>query len=459
MSRRARRFAVRAALVAPRLLPVVAVEVLAQSAQPVVAWEAGGGLTRGPGATGEAPVGWRDDGRLGSALRWSGPFGALSFDGAAALRGGAWQGAGRASALVVTPAWRGLRLSVSGEGRLAPVDAPALLPIGALATPSPTLAPDARAQLAGDARLSWARGRGGMWLGVDGARARRVRADDAPAGVPATAALRPRAERIAAGAWRQLGGLVLGVTFGSRAVQVPGSALRITMDSVPNGTRIRADSSGPGPNYPLITETIWKYSADTTAATTARLRRWSEIEARAGWARGRVTLDAAAGLRPRFAGVAGAAWLEGTGSLAFGSRTALVAGGGTLPARTAGGVARTFFTLGLRVAPRALHRPLLPPVVRPVATDFEVRGAPAGQYVFSVRLPGARGVELSGDFTGWKPVALRQVSADRWEVALPVTPGTHRCNVRVDGDRWIAPPGTTTVDDDFNGVVGLIVVP
>jgi hypothetical protein len=31
-------------------------------------------------------------------------------------------------------------------------------------------------------------------------------------------------------------------------------------------------------------------------------------------------------------------------------------------------------------------------------------------------------------------------------------------NLRVDGERWIAPPGTATIDDDFNGRVGLVIV-
>jgi hypothetical protein len=39
-----------------------------------------------------------------------------------------------------------------------------------------------------------------------------------------------------------------------------------------------------------------------------------------------------------------------------------------------------------------------------------------------------------------------------------MTPGTHRVNVRVNGDTWTAPPGMPTVDDEFNGRVGIIVV-
>jgi hypothetical protein len=67
-------------------------------------------------------------------------------------------------------------------------------------------------------------------------------------------------------------------------------------------------------------------------------------------------------------------------------------------------------------------------------------------------------VELSGDFTGWKPVSLRRVRGDDWAVALPLDVGTHRVNMRVDGGVWVAPPGMTTTSDDFAGEVGLLVV-
>src|SRR6185503_20791010 len=81
-----------------------------------------------------------------------------------------------------------------------------------------------------------------------------------------------------------------------------------------------------------------------------------------------------------------------------------------------------------------------------------------GRYLITVRSPGARQVELSGDFTGWKPVSLRRIRGDDWSVALPLEAGTHRVNIRVDGGVWVAPPGMTTTSDDFAGEVGLLVV-
>jgi hypothetical protein len=73
-------------------------------------------------------------------------------------------------------------------------------------------------------------------------------------------------------------------------------------------------------------------------------------------------------------------------------------------------------------------------------------------------VPNARTVELSGDFTGWKPMALTRAGNDRWEATLPITPGIHRLAIRVDGDAWTPPPGVNAVPDEFQGTVGVIVV-
>ena len=63
------------------------------------------------------------------------------------------------------------------------------------------------------------------------------------------------------------------------------------------------------------------------------------------------------------------------------------------------------------------------------------------------------------DFTDWQPVAMRHVANDEWELAMQIAPGAHRLNIRVDGGEWRAPPGAGTAQDEFNGVVGLVVIP
>jgi hypothetical protein len=64
-----------------------------------------------------------------------------------------------------------------------------------------------------------------------------------------------------------------------------------------------------------------------------------------------------------------------------------------------------------------------------------------------------------GDFTDWLPAGLRQMEPDLWRVTLPISPGRHRLNLRVNGGPWGVPAGTTPVADDFQGVVGAVVVP
>ena len=76
-----------------------------------------------------------------------------------------------------------------------------------------------------------------------------------------------------------------------------------------------------------------------------------------------------------------------------------------------------------------------------------------------VLLDGARTVEVMGDFTDWRPVALTLVTPTQWEVQLSVAPGVHRVNVRINGGGWFAPAGTRAEETEFGGVVGVLVVP
>ena len=54
---------------------------------------------------------------------------------------------------------------------------------------------------------------------------------------------------------------------------------------------------------------------------------------------------------------------------------------------------------------------------------------------------------------------MRHVVNDEWELAMQIAPGAHRLNIRVDGGEWRAPPGAGSAQDEFNGVVGLVVIP
>jgi 1,4-alpha-glucan branching enzyme len=96
--------------------------------------------------------------------------------------------------------------------------------------------------------------------------------------------------------------------------------------------------------------------------------------------------------------------------------------------------------------------------VRPATSSLEVARLDGVGYELTLHVPDARVVELSGDFNGWQPVVLHQTRPDVWETTLSVGPGTYHVNVRVNGDRWVAPPGLVTIADEFNGTVGLLIL-
>jgi hypothetical protein len=75
-----------------------------------------------------------------------------------------------------------------------------------------------------------------------------------------------------------------------------------------------------------------------------------------------------------------------------------------------------------------------------------------------VRAPGARLVEVMGDFTDWEPVQLK-LMGDAWRFETPLRSGVRRLNVRVDGGPWSVPVGATLEHDDFGTAVGTIPVP
>lgn len=74
------------------------------------------------------------------------------------------------------------------------------------------------------------------------------------------------------------------------------------------------------------------------------------------------------------------------------------------------------------------------------------------------RAPGAERVELMGDFTDWEPVLLERAGKQLWKLTVHLPPGRYRLNVRLDGGKWLAPAGSTALEDDFQGSVGTIVV-
>ena len=86
-------------------------------------------------------------------------------------------------------------------------------------------------------------------------------------------------------------------------------------------------------------------------------------------------------------------------------------------------------------------------------------GSSADVRMVRVRVSGAQRVEVMADFTEWEPVHLVQGLTGEWEAKMRIPAGPHRLNVRVDGGEWLVPTNVARVTDEFNGLVGVIVLP
>jgi hypothetical protein len=108
--------------------------------------------------------------------------------------------------------------------------------------------------------------------------------------------------------------------------------------------------------------------------------------------------------------------------------------------------------LSLRVGGAPSRRASLP---KPAG----VRGPRAGTTRLALRAPGARVVELAGDFTEWKFVAATRAANGVWYADLQIPPGQYRYAFRINGTEWRVPDGATAVDDGFGGKSAWITVP
>jgi hypothetical protein len=161
------------------------------------------------------------------------------------------------------------------------------------------------------------------------------------------------------------------------------------------------------------------------------------------------------------------------------SRLALVANAGAYPTDlTQGYPGGRFATVALRIASRdersveraVIHTSTVAPAdLSPVAkavnetrdagvTSLEVRTVGGTQRVLRIYAPSARAVEINGDFTHWQAVPLARGSDGWWSITRTMAPGTYQMNVRIDGGRWLAPPGLLTTSDEFGGTIGILTI-
>ncbi|MEO7997902.1 MAG: glycogen-binding domain-containing protein [Gemmatimonadaceae bacterium] len=380
--------------------------------------------------------GWLGVRAIGGALRFNNPF--LQFNADGVVRDGdvTTHATGGASALAASPSWNGLRISATANVRHVPNDGlsnfkydPFLLASWA----PPPVVPTWQSNVA--ASVSYARNSAGVWLRANSRQ-----------GAGTGDSLSRWA--FASGLNYQLRSVVLGLSMG---MQHASSSSRWSTTTLVAHKPVQTDT-GPKVDSATI------FTPQTDSGFTNAWKRWSEAAATVGWASGRFALDAMLAARPRLGNSRAATWGEASGTVAVTSRVALVASMRTSPQLPGVPFAeRRVASVGLRVAPPSFWRPAPPSPIRSASRSFNVKASAPGEYTITLSVPNARSVELAGDFTAWKAVTLRQVNATRWEIVLKVDPGSHRCNVRIDGADWVAPPGVPAVNDEFNGRVGLFV--
>lgn len=189
---------------------------------------------------------------------------------------------------------------------------------------------------------------------------------------------------------------------------------------------------------------------------------------------GRLMFDGSLGVRSRSQGGGHGVYGEATGTFALGTWVSLVLAGGRYPTDpTRGSVAGRYLGLGLRFSAvprrradaRAARRSGLSgfgsadPSDTPLpSAELQPCDCVGGRLTIVAGT--AAVVEVSGDFTDWEPVAL--APSDRpgtWRFAAPIPPGTYRFNIRIDRGEWIVPAGVTRLEDEYEGQVGLLIVP
>lgn len=367
---------------------------------------------------------WLAQRATGGTFRFDHPFVQITAD--AVLRDGdiSTRATGGLSAWAATPAWKNWRISLSAVERHVPNDLAAEVKRDSALLASwigPAKAPSWGSTTS--LGIAYTRRSTGVWL-----RANRHMGAGASDSLSAMS--------VTAGLLHQLGNAALGLQFNTRSVYRQGfPAILVTLPA--------PGDAGP-PEYD----------------STGTWRRWTDIGTTFGWGHGRLALDATINLRPRSGLQQQTVWGDAAGTAAISSRVAVVASWRTNTPPLPGTVnsARQAGSLGLRIAAPALWRSSMPAPIRSTARTFAVAQSGPGQYVISISVPNARTVELAGDFTTWTSVSLRQISTSRWEVRIRAAPGTHQCNIRVDGAEWVPPPGLPSIRDEFNGRVGFFVI-
>jgi hypothetical protein len=242
--------------------------------------------------------------------------------------------------------------------------------------------------------------------------------------------------RIQAGGWGRLGRVDFGFWLKRTGLSVPGDQ---TLGQE------RGDSLVSG-------------GKDTDTEGRRSLQdHYTDAQVNLGWSHRAVSFEAGAGRRFGKTVRVTSWYLKGLYQVS--SRLALVATTGQFPVDVVSGLPSGSFTtlsmrFNLRSDPPALRAPDFA-FSRPGRQAFKATPEADGTYLLMLQVPGARTVEVMGDFTDWKAVLLVPDSGEWWRLRMRIPPGMHEMNLRVDGGPWEVPAGLTGVDDGLGGRAGI----
>lgn len=194
--------------------------------------------------------------------------------------------------------------------------------------------------------------------------------------------------------------------------------------------------------------------------------RYADTQASFSLQRGRIDFSALAGARlgDQLESLGGTARVWGNLSVTswFTSRAGITLSGGSYPIDpTQGFPGGRYVSLSLRIQhpPRVVHVASTDSTVGLEATAlrFETEQR-TGVVTFRVLAPLAANVELAGDFTNWDPLQMAPAGNGWWTLTRALNPGKYQINLRMNGGKWVVPPGLLGMLDEFGGSVGLLVI-
>lgn len=246
------------------------------------------------------------------------------------------------------------------------------------------------------------------------------------------------------------------------------------------GATVGRSSFGRRPRPVTVIATgFWLLSGDKTMFVSLDRSfigdtAYTDLRSSGRWRRTGIVLEGVVGARIWSRGGGRGVFGEGSATVNLSSQTALVLSAGRYPTyAVSGSIAGRYVTIAVRLGSISVRRPapaVLPAIVHRSGSDgstaadqtvLEIQKQQDDDVRLTLYAPGATTLEISGDFTDWRPVALsrRPGKADIWGATFRMSSGVHRINVRRDGGPWMAPAGTTRGTDDYDGEVGVFILP